>query len=171
MKKTRELIIAALFIALGLVLPMVFHTFNMGGPAFLPMHIPVLLGGLILSPLYALAVGLVTPVLSSLLTGMPPLVPMLPIMFFELGAYGLVSSLMKKNFKMSDILSLVIAMIVGRIVAGLTVFVLVNLFTFKLPGPVAFIEGAIVTGLPGIAIQIVAIPLLMVALRKAKVVE
>ncbi len=157
MNKTREIVYAGLLIAIGYVLPMIFHMFNMGGPAFLPMHIPVLIAGLLLSPQSALLVGMVTPVLSSLLTGMPPIYPMLPIMFFELATYGLITALCFGKFNLGYFKSLTIAMIAGRIVAGLVVAVLA--VGFGLPmSPVPYILGAIATGLPGIAIQYVVVP-------------
>lgn len=168
MNKTRELPIAALMIALGIVLPMGFHMFNMGGPAFLPMHIPVLIGGFILSPMYALAVGVLTPVLSSILTSMPAIMPMLPIMAFELGAYGLVISILRKKTKLPDLVVLLIAMILGRIVAGAVVFVMTSLFTVKLPPAHVFVQGAIITGLPGIIIQLILVPAALYLLRKSK---
>lgn len=171
MKKTKNLTYGALLIVLGVVTPMIFHTFNMGGKIFLPMHIPVLIAGLLLDPLYALFVGVLTPILSSILTSMPPLMPMLPIMVFELGTYGLVASLIKNKAKQNDIISLIGAMIAGRIVAGIVVYFMVSLFSVKLPAPHIFISSGIVTGLPGIAIQIVLIPVLMHILRSSGVID
>ncbi len=171
MKKTKNLTYGALFIVLGLLMPMVFHAFNMGGQIFLPMHIPVLLAGLILDPLYALAVGIITPILSSILTSMPPLMPMLPIMVFELGTYALTASLLKKRAKQNDIIALIAAMVLGRIVAGIVVYFMVALFSVKLPAPHIFISTGVVTGLPGIAVQLVIIPILMKLFRKTGVIK
>lgn len=157
MNKTREIVYAGLLIALGYVLPMIFHLFSMGGPAFLPMHLPILIAGLLLSPQSALLVGVITPILSSLLTGMPPIYPMLPIMIFELATYGLVTALCFNKYNLGYYKSLIIAMVAGRIVAGLVVAVLA--LGFGLPmSPIPYIIGAIVTGLPGIAIQLVVVP-------------
>ena len=89
--KTKKIILSGIFIAFGIILPMFFHTFNMAGSIFLPMHIPVLIGGFLLGPLYGGLVGLLTPILSGFMTGMPPLVPVMPIMAFELCAYGVIS--------------------------------------------------------------------------------
>ena len=115
---TNNLVSIAFFIALGLVLPMIFHSFNMGGKIFLPMHIPVLLGGLILGPLAGLIIGILTPILSSVITGMPPVFPMLPLMIVELGTYGFISGYLRKNKDMSIFQSLIISMIVGRLKIG-----------------------------------------------------
>ncbi|CDZ75732.1 putative membrane protein [Peptoniphilus sp. ING2-D1G] len=97
MNKTKEIVLASLFIAAGLIIPMIFHTFHLGGPTFLPMHLPVLLAGMILPPSTALLVGVLTPVLSSLFTGMPLIYPILPIMVAELGVYGFTIAICRKN--------------------------------------------------------------------------
>jgi hypothetical protein len=128
------------------------------------MHIPVLIGGFLLSPHLALALGIITPVISGLLTGMPVMFPMAVIMAFELGIYGLTASLAVRKLKLSTIPSLIIAMIAGRIAAGLTVAALVQLFSVKM-NPFVFVKGAIITGLPGIIIQLVFIPTLIYAIR------
>lgn len=164
--KTKNIVLSGLFIAFGLILPMIFHQFSMGGPAFLPMHIPVLIGSMLLGPASGLLIGMVTPVLSSVLTGMPPTFPMLPIMFFELAVYGLVAGYLYKTLKLNVIVSLVLAMIAGRIAAGIVVFVLAQFFGFQGPGPIPFIQGAIITGLPGIVIQLVLVPIVVNLVRR-----
>lgn len=167
MNKTKQIVYSALFIALGVVIPIAFHFFNMGGKVFLPMHIPVLIAGLILNPIYAFTVGLLTPVLSSVLTQMPPVMPMLPIMMAELATYALVASVMRKKFKMPVILSLIIAMVIGRVIAGVTVFLMANLFSVKIAGPIEFISGGIVTGAIGILIQLIFVPAIVYAIEKS----
>lgn len=162
--KTKELVLSGLLLTSGIILPMIFHMFGMTGPIALPMHIPVLIGGFLLSPHLALALGIITPVISGLLTGMPVMFPMAVIMAFELGIYGLTASLAVRKLKLSTILSLIIAMIAGRIAAGLTVAALVQLFSVKM-NPFVFVKGAIITGLPGIIIQLVFIPTLIYAIR------
>lgn len=162
---TKDLVLTGLLLALGLVLPMVFHFFGGTGPVFLPMHIPVLIGGFVLPPYLALLLGVVTPLLSGVLTGMPPMFPMAVIMMFELGAYGLTASLATKKFNLSSIPALVVSMIVGRVVAGATVFVLSTYFGVQMKA-LMFVKVGIITGLPGIAIQLVLIPSLVYALNK-----
>lgn len=164
--KARKLVLSGLFVAFGVILPMIFHQFSMGGPAFLPMHIPVLIGGLFLGPLPGLLIGLVTPIISSGLTGMPVAFPMLPIMIFELGAYGLVSGFFSEKVRSNTYIAMILAMIGGRIAAGIVVFILGSFFGFKGPGPILFVQGAIVTGIPGILIQLAFIPPLVALLRK-----
>lgn len=168
MKKTksREIVLSGLFIALGLLVPMAFHAVGGTGPVFLPMHLPVLVGGFILSPVFALMVGVLTPLLSSVLTGMPVLMPMAFIMMVELGIYGLAVSLMKEK-GVNHIVTLVGAMILGRISAGIMVVILVGLVGIRFAPPVTFLIGAVTTGLPGILIQLIFIPLLLTAVKKA----
>ena len=146
-------------------LPMLFHMFGMTGPIALPMHIPVLIGGFLLSPQLALLLGIITPVISGLLTGMPIMFPMGIIMAVELGIYGLTASLMTAKLKLPSIPALIISMIAGRVAAGLTVAVLVQLFGIKM-NPVMYVKGVIVTGMPGIIIQLVFIPSLIYAINK-----
>ena len=157
---TKEIVIAGILLAIGFIIPNAFHGVGIPGNIFLPMHISVFLGGLLLSPYLALVLGMITPILSSLITGMPPLFPMAIIMVFELGAYGFISSILYRKMKMPSIVSLIISMIGGRIVAGLVVFLLATFFSVNLE-PIAFIVGGIVTGLPGIVIQLVLVPSLI----------
>lgn len=162
---TKEIVLSGLLLASGIILPMAFHMFGMTGPIALPMHIPVLIGGFLLSPTLALLLGIVTPVISGLLTGMPVMFPMAIIMAAELGIYGLTASLLTRKLKLTSIPSLIISMITGRIAAGLTVAVLVQLFGVKM-NPFIYVKGAIVTGLPGIIIQLIFIPSLIYAINK-----
>lgn len=165
MKKisTRDLIMSGLFVAIGVLLPMVFHSFNMLGKIFLPMHIPVLVAGFFLPPVVALAVGMIVPLLSSVLTGMPLLFPMAIIMMFELGAYGFLVAWMKEKVS-STYIVLGSAMLAGRVIAGLVVFVLSTCFGVKL-NAMLFIKGAILTGLPGIVVQLLMVPIVVKGIR------
>lgn len=156
-KGTKQIVSSGLFIAMGVALPIMFHAFGLGS-TFLPMHIPVLLGGFFVDVPYAFAIGALTPILSSMFTGMPPAFPVLPYMIFELAAYGAVASFAYKRLHWNVYLSLVCSMISGRVVAGFIVWILAAFFSVKLPGPIPFIAGAIAKGIPGIIIQLVFIP-------------
>lgn len=157
---TRNMILSGFFIAIGLLLPAIFHLFGGAGKIFLPMHIPVLIAGFFLPPFYAATVGLITPLLSSALTGMPVFYPILPIMMGELMVYGLVISLLSQN-RLKNIWGRLIAgMIAGRIVAGLIVFALATSFGLKM-NPMIYMQGALITGLPGLVIQFLMIPSLV----------
>jgi len=172
MKKsqTKQLVITAMCIALGVVLPFALHTIPKSGSIFLPMHIPVLLCGLLLGWPYGLVCGILAPLLSSVLTGMPP-TAYLPSMVCELAVYGLVSGLLRqlihtKKRIIGIYIQLIGAMLVGRIVYGVlnALIFSVGNFTFNM-----FLVGAFVTALPGIIIQIVLIPAIILVLERAGV--
>lgn len=169
-KSTNELVLSGLFIAIGLLLPTIFHAFGMGS-TFLPMHIPVLIAGFTVSMPFAILIGALTPILSAVLTGMPPLFPVLPFMVFELAAYGGVTSLFYRKFKLNVYISLIAGMILGRIVSGMAVWVLATFFAAKLPGPITFIAGSITGSIPGIIIQIAFIPALIMVLGKNNLIK
>jgi len=169
-KSVMETVLSGLFIAIGLVLPIIFHAFG-AGSTFLPMHIPVLIAGFALSLPFAVAVGAITPILSSLLTGMPPVFPVLPFMVVELAAYAAVTSLLYKKFKLNVYITLVCSMIAGRIAASIVVWILATFFMAELPNPVIFVTGAITQGIPGIIVQIVFIPGIVFVLYKSNFIR
>lgn len=119
-KSIRAVVLSCLFIAIGLILLMVFHVFG-AGSTFLPMHIPVLLAGFVISIPFTIAVGVLTPVLGSVLTGMPPIFSILPYMVFELAVYEAVASLLYRPIKLDVYISLVESMIAGRLVSAVIV--------------------------------------------------
>lgn len=166
-QKTRNLILTALCIALGFLLPKLFHSIG-AGPVFLPMHIPVFLCGMICGPLYGLACGALLPLLSSFLTQMPPLYPVAVAMLFELAVYGLVSGFLYQKQRQNVYLSLILAMLAGRLVSGIANTLLLG-FVGKSYGFSAFLAGAFLKSWPGILIQLLFLPLLLLALEKAKI--
>ncbi len=161
----KEITLTALFVTLGVVLPIVFHQFALSGRIFLPMHIPVFLAGIFGGPLVGLIVGLVCPTLSFLLTAMPPPYAV-PLMSMELPVYGFSVGLLMRWIKL-PILSLLISMIAGRLAFGLGLFILGRFLSLPY-GLEAFIKVSVIAGLPGIAIQLILIPLLIEAVRLAK---
>lgn len=163
-KSTRELTKSGLILALSIIIPSIFHMAGINGAIFLPMHIPVMVGAFFLSLPYAIVVGLLAPLLSSLLVGMPPLYPIAVIMIFELAVYAGVISLLKD--KVNVYVNLILSMFIGRIAAGATLFVLLNVFALKFAPVTVYIKGAITTGLPGIIVQIILIPIIIKVLRK-----
>lgn len=167
--KTKKLTLSALFVALGLVLPLLTGQLKALGNAFLPMHLPVLLCGLIVGPLYGLAIGLILPILRHFTFGMPPLYPTAIAMSFELATYGFVVGYVYKNSRWKCIIalyeSLIIAMIAGRIVWGIVTMILLGIngqaFTWQM-----FMAGAFLNAIPGIVFQLIFIPSLMIAINK-----
>lgn len=173
MKKNEifKITFSALMIALGIILP--FVTGMQLGNVICPMHIPVLLCGFILGWKYGLIVGLICPLLRSLLFGLPPIYPTAISMSVELAVYGLCSGLLfnilrKTNIKLIFVvlISLVISQLAGRLAWGLVRFLMglidkTNVFTFAL-----FIQGAFVIAWPGILLQLILIPVLILSLNK-----
>ncbi|MEG0440768.1 MAG: ECF transporter S component [Oscillospiraceae bacterium] len=161
----RRLCAAALMLALGVVLPQAFHAF--GGRAvagiLLPMHIPVLLGGLLLGPSWGLALGVLCPLLSSLVTGMPPM-DRLPLMLCELAIYGLVAGFCMAK-KCNVCLSLLAAQILGRIAYSLALLFCTGLLGMDLP-PVATVWTAFLAGVPGLVIQWAFLPALVLLTKR-----
>lgn len=169
MKATvKNMILSALFIALGLILPVVFHAFG-AGPVFLPMHIPVLLCGFVCGGGYGAFVGLVLPFLSSVTMGMPPIYPTAIAMAFELCTYGLVTGLLFRKLNWNLYVSLVLGMLAGRAVSGVANAILLGV-SGQAYGIQAFLTSAFVTGLPGMIIQLIFVPLIVMILLKTKLI-
>ena len=163
--KVTKMAFGGLLVALGILLPQAFHIFGTnGGGIFLPIHIPVLMAGILLGPYYGGLIGVLVPVLSSILTGMPP-VPKVYFMIVELAAYGIVTGVMIR--KTNVYVSLLTAMVAGRLIYGISLVFGVKILHFTAPfaNQAAFL-GGIVSGIPGIVIQILVIPALYMALKK-----
>lgn len=163
--KTNKLVKAGLFIAFGLIIPTIFHTVGMAGEIFLPMHLPVLLCGFLLGGRYGLIAGLITPLLSSVLTGMPPIFPVSISMALELASYGCISGWMYKGKKINVFVSLIVAMIAGRIVSGAANYILLSMAGKKYM-LAAFLTSSFVTPVWGIIIQLIAIPVIINLVNK-----
>lgn len=164
--RTRDLTTAGLLLALAVLLPLAFHAFDLG-QAFLPMHIPALLGGFLLPWTYAGIVGLLAPLLSSLLTGMPPM-PYGVAMVFELAAYGAVASLLYRGLKWGQYPTLLGAMVIGRVVSGLANWTLAVLVTGKVFSLTVFMSSVTIAAMPGIVTQLILIPLVIALVRRSR---
>ena len=166
----RRLVFSAVFLALALALPFLTGQIPEIGAMLCPMHIPVLLCGFVCGWPWGILVGAVAPLMRSLLFGMPPIYPAAVCMAFELATYGGVSGILharfprKKGFLYG---ALVLAMIAGRIVWGAAQFICVGLQPSRF-GFEAFWSGAVVTAIPGIIVQIVLIPVLVLTLERTK---
>ena len=153
-QNTKKLAYAALFLALCLVLPMLTGQIPQIGSMLLPMHIPVLLCGLVCGWQYGAAVGFVAPLLRSVLFGMPPMYPVAIAMAFELLTYGLVIGLVYRRMAQKGVAEVVMLGLGGKA------------FTAQ-----AFLAGALLNAVPGIIVQLVLIPAVMAALQKAGAVK
>ena len=172
-RRIRSLICAALCLALALVLPLLTGQIPQIGQMLLPMHIPVLLCGFVCGPIWGCVVGFVAPLLRYVIFSMPVIFPMGISMAFELAAYGAVSGLFYGLLpkKPANIyLSLIVAMITGRILWGIVRFVLAGLSGSQFPFSM-FIAGAFTDAIPGIILQLILIPVIVMALKKAKLIS
>ena len=172
MKQLKKLVLAALFLALAYVMPFLTGQIPQIGSMLLPMHLPVLLCGFVCGWPYALAVGLLAPLTRHLMLAMPPLMTAI-CMSFELAAYGALTGLFYKLFPKKTVflyVSLILAMLGGRVVWGLAAWAIYQLFAKALTWQI-FAASAFVNSIPGIILQIVVIPPLVLALRRAKVME
>jgi uncharacterized membrane protein len=155
-----------LYLALAVLLPVAFHAFGAGGRVFLPMHVPVLLAGFLTGPLSGLLVGLLAPGLSNLLTGMPPTYAV-PLMSTELPICGLVAGLAYQRLRLNIYVALLTAMLFGRIMFGLSLFVLGIFIDLPYTAAKFFSAGgAILAGLPGVVLQLVLIPIIVAAIKR-----
>lgn len=173
MNNVKKLAVTAMLFAVGMVLPFFIGQIPAIGKMLLPMHIPVLLCGFIVGWQYGALIGFLLPIVRGLVFGMPPLYPNAVAMAFEMAAYGFVSGYLYSHARWQCTkmlyISLVTAMLAGRLVWAFAEAILLgiggNTFTWEM-----FAAGAFLNAIPGIIVQLVLIPLIMVALRRAKVV-
>ncbi|MCM1176021.1 MAG: ECF transporter S component [Blautia sp.] len=170
----KNLTLSAMFVAVGIILPFFTGQIPQIGNMLLPMHIPVFLCGLICGWQYGAVVGFILPLMRSMLFSMPPLFPNATAMAFELLTYGLVAGMLYSRSKWQCVIalyrSLIAAMITGRLVWGVAQIVLLGIsgsaFTWK-----AFMAGAFLNAVPGIVVQLILIPAVMVALNRTGLVR
>lgn len=168
MSKTKKLTLSGLFIALGMVLPFLTGQIPEIGGMLLPMHIPVLICGYVCGWQSGLLVGFIVPILRSITFGMPPMLPKAVPMAFELAVYGALTGLLYKKLpkNMAGIyISLLLSMIGGRIVWGLVAIPIYGI-SGKTFGMEMFLSGAILDAIPGILLQLILIPVVVIALKK-----
>lgn len=171
--KIKNLTFSAMFLALGMVLPFLTGQIPQIGNMLLPMHIPVLLCGLICGWQYGALVGLILPLLRYAVFGMPKLFPTGISMSFELLTYGLVVGWLYMHSKWHCIRALyrclLIAMVCGRVVWGIVQWILLGAsgtgFTVEM-----FLAGAVLNAIPGIVLQLILIPAVMLALHRTGLV-
>ena len=183
MKKRNDLqclLISAVLLAIGLVLPFLTGQIPSIGQAISPLHIPALICGLCCGWKWGLGLGLLLPVMRGLVFGMPPFPAVALPMAFELGAYGLFAGILyplllkafkKENHLPALLASLVISMILGRIVGGTAKALLLAVGIIGSKSPytfAAFLASYFTSTAVGAAIHIVLIPAVVLALEKAK---
>ena len=171
MSPVKKSIITAVCIALCVVLPQAFHAIPNAGSIYCPMHIPVLLCGLICGWQYGLLCGIAGPLVSALITGMPP-AAVLPGMLVECAAYGALTGLMMQLVHTKKVypdlyIRLLVAMLGGRIISGIAKALIFSAGSYSMT---AWVTGSFVTSLPGIIVHLVLIPSIVYALMKAKLI-
>ena len=169
--KTLKISLGAMLMTLSIILPQIFHLTGIPqvGSVFLPMHIPVLLAGLVLGPVYGSVIGAVAPVASYFITGMPS-AARLPFMIVELLFYGLASGILYhtfrfKNKKFGTVISLVLSMLIGRLAYAAALVIAGRIFSVDAGGAIAAVT-ATVTGIYGIGLQLITIPPVVYAVKK-----
>ncbi len=167
-KQLLNIVLSAVFLALAYVLPFFTGQIQQIGNMLCPMHIPVLVCGFICGAPWGAVVGIIAPLLRSLTMGMPVLFPNAVSMAFELAVYGFMSGFLYNKLpgkKIYIYVTLIASMIAGRAVWGIVQFALIGFDVSKF-GFAAFLAGAVTNAFPGIILQIVLIPLLVIVIEK-----
>ena len=163
-KRTRMMVLAGMFLAVGIVLPSITGSIKEIGDSLLPLHLVVMLCGVICGWQYALPVGLVLPFLRSAFFRMPPFYPNAVWMALELATYGFVIgslfTMRKKYSRVWLLVCLVCAMLAGRVVWGIAKAILLGI-AGKPFGMQAFVIGGFVDAVPGIILQFILVPLIV----------
>ena len=168
----KNMVLAAMFMALGLVLPFLTGQIPQIGNMMLPMHLPVLLCGLVCGWQYGGIVGFVLPLFRYMLFAMPPM-PTGIAMAFELATYGAVVGFLYARSRWQCVIALyrclLAAMIAGRVVWAAARIIMTGVtsvpFTWEI-----FLSGAFLTAIPGIILQLIVIPAIMVAMDRTGLV-
>lgn len=168
MSRTRKITYSALFVCLGLILPLLTGQIRELGTMLTPMHFPVLIGSIVCGGMSGFMIGIITPLLRSMLFQMPILFPSAFAMAFELGAYGWFFAYFYKKLKVYPLgiyIALILAMLCGRLGWGLVMTVIMNLqgnpYTISM-----FMSSAVLNSIPGILLQLLLIPMIVKSLRK-----
>lgn len=163
----KKITLSAMFLALAFVMPFLTGQIPQIGSMLCPMHIPVLLCGFFCGPTWGLSVGFIAPIFRSFVLGMPPMFPTAFSMAFELAAYAFIAGLLHNKLpkkKVSVYISLLCAMIAGRFIWGIVMFCWMGFDSAKF-GLNTFLAGAVINAIPGIILQIILIPILVISVN------
>ncbi len=164
----KKLTASAMFMAIGLILPFFTGQIQQIGSMLCPMHIPVLLCGFLCGGSWGFWVGFILPVFRSLLFTMPQMFPSAVCMSLELAAYGLIAGILYEKMPKkpwNTYIALIGAMIAGRLAWGAAMFISMGVTGGEF-GLMAFWTGAIVNAVPGIIIQIIIVPVIVMAVKR-----
>ena len=170
MKRTeiKKMTLSAMFMALAFILPFFTGQIPQIGKMLCPMHIPVLLCGFFCGAPWGMLIGFIAPILRSFVLGMPAMFPTALCMAFELAAYGFMTGFLHHRLpkkKWCVYISLVSAMVAGRVIWGMAMLICLGFDTSQF-GMAAFLSGAVTTAIPGIVLQIVLVPIVVITLEK-----
>ena len=171
MKKNeiKKLTLSAMFLAMAFIMPFLTGQIPQIGSMLCPMHIPVLLCGFLCGTPWGIGVGFIAPLLRSFILGMPAMFPKAFCMAFELATYGFIAGFLYNKLpkkKINVYVSLISAMVIGRLVWGFVMFGCMG-FDISKFGLSAFLAGAVLNAIPGIVIQLIFIPVVVIALEKS----
>ncbi len=162
-QELKQIPLTAFLAVAAILLPQAFHMFGLG-PVFLPMFLPVMLGGLLLTWRFALALAVIAPITSWLFTGMPPLVPpVLPIMLVELTVISLLLSILHVHKKKNLWFALLTAIVADRLLLFVLISWIAPWFGWHHP---LFSISLVLSGIPGIVLQLVVLPLSVRLIRQ-----
>jgi len=170
---SRRLTLSAMLIAVGMLLPFLTGQIQRIGNMLLPMHLPVFICGMVCGPMWGFAVGMVLPLLRSIVFGMPVLVPAAVCMAFELATYGLVSGMLRSRLPKTLpmlFISLIAAMLLGRLVWGIVCIPVYGFVSKSFTWQIFFANG-FVNAVPGMILQLIAVPAIVTALERAHLAE
>lgn len=172
-KNIRKIALSAMFLALSFVLPFFTGQIPEIGSMLCPMHIPVIICGYLCGAPWGLVIGFIAPLFRSLIMSMPPLFPTALSMAFELATYGFMSGFLFKKLPKTNLyiyIDLIISMVTGRIVWGVVTFILMGLDIEKF-GFSVFFTSAILNAIPGIILQFVLIPVIIIIINKSQIIK
>lgn len=164
----KKMTLSAMLMALAFVLPFFTGQIPEIGQMLCPMHIPVLLCGFFCGAPWGMLVGFITPILRSFVLGMPFMFPTAVCMAFELATYGFITGFLHGRLprkKWCVYLSLISAMLIGRLIWGMVMFACMG-FDATQFGMAAFLGGAVTTAIPGIILQLILVPIVVISLEK-----
>ncbi|MBE0643850.1 MAG: hypothetical protein IH600_07195 [Bacteroidetes bacterium] len=159
----RRIPLAAMFTALGVLFPQLFHLLGLGS-AFLPMFLPVLTAGMLLPRRLACTVAVLAPLVSWMLTGMPPLSPpVLPLLLAELTAAACLASMFRRKWRWPVLSAVAAVMVLDRLLLFLIVEAVSSAAGIAHPllGP-----GMVLAGLPGVALALLTVPSAVALIEK-----
>lgn len=163
--KKKKMAIGGILLAFGVVLTAVFHYLNLSQETFTPMYFPVLLGGFLLPPSFAIILGLILALINSVVLGVPELLPMGIVIMLELGICGLMTSIFYRRMDLPILVSLVLSMVIGRLVGMVALFVIGNIMPIEVE-PLMYLLENLKVGVPGIVIQLILIPVIIFVIEK-----